>query len=124
MDSLIVNIIVAVGSFWVGWHIRGIVILANLASQPEKMIGILEQIQAINQNGGTESDAEQLTGDELRIERVGNTLYAYSKVDDEFISQGPDLVTLLDAAHKRFPSRSFFGTIESTDPAKELAGSN
>jgi hypothetical protein len=122
MDSIIVHIIVAAGAFWLGWHIRATVILSKLASQPEKMIKILEQIKGINEKEAQgEFGPERIDSDELRIERVGDQLYAYHNDSGEFVSQGSDLVTVLELAHARFPDRVFFGTIESDDPAKELA---
>jgi hypothetical protein len=126
MDAILLDLILWASAFAAGWYIRGALILARLASDPDKMIKILESIRELNRREGSlqSSQPEDVSGDELRIERVGNELYAYTVKDDEFIAQGPDLTTVLELAHKRYPNRSFFGTIAATDPAKELATKN
>jgi hypothetical protein len=108
-------VIVGVVVFWLGWHARGIVILANLSHDPDKMIGILTQIKQINLEDDLDSDDT-----ELRVERVNNMLYAYTNAG-QFIAQGPSLTELLESAHKRFPDKKFFGKIASDNTAKELA---
>lgn len=120
----LIYIIVAVVAFWAGWHIRAAVILAHMSVNPEKMIGILKQIQQINQKeaqGLLEPQLAQRTGTELRIELHGGVLYAYTMDQNEFIAQGPDLQTLLATAQQRFPNREFFGEIAKDNPAKEFA---
>lgn len=119
MGDLLVYIIVAIVAMWVGWHVRGIVFMAIISEEPERMIDILKQIKNINEK---EHRGEPLTeGTELEIERVGNMLYAYVKDTNQFVAQAPDLKSLLDEAHKRFPTRKFFGEIAKDNPAKELA---
>lgn len=114
----IIYIIIGLIAFWLGWHLRGIVILAHLANKPEDMIKILEQVKKINQSEDTD-DAS--TGVELRIERVGNVLYAYRQNDNSFIAQGDNLSAVLETAHSRFPGVTFFGNISQDNPAKEIA---
>jgi hypothetical protein len=125
MEELINYTIVAVIAFWIGWRVRTAIILAKMSLQPEKMIKLLEQVKAINDKElDSDSGIEQISSDELRIERVGEQLYAYTKHNNEFIAQGNDLESVLNSAHRRFPDRTFFGTIESTNSAKEIAISN
>jgi hypothetical protein len=125
MEELINYTIVAVIAFWIGWRVRTAIILAKMSLQPEKMIKLLEQVKAINDKElDSDSGIEQISSDELRIERVGEQLYAYTKNNNEFIAQGNDLESVLNSAHRRFPDRTFFGTIESTNSAKEIAISN
>lgn len=110
--------IVAGIAFAIGWNMRALIILHGLAQNPEHFIKMLEQIKAINkkeENGIPESAVA------LEIERVGNTLYAYSKETNQFMGQGPDLKTLLEIIHKRFPGQVFFGEISNDNPAKEIA---
>lgn len=107
--------------FWMGWVLRGIVILARMSSKPEEMIDILNKIRRINEGKDTEEDVSAKDGIEIRIERVGDMLYAYAKENDEFIAQGPNMTTLLEVAAERFPQRRFFGVIEKDNPAKEIA---
>lgn len=112
-------IILAVIAFIAGWHARGVIIMAHLATNPEKMISILNKIKEINAKEA-QGDFTSSEGTELNIERVGDMLYAYSKETNQFIAQGQDLKTLLDEAQKRFPNDKFFGYIPNGDSAKEL----
>ena len=114
----VIYIVIGLIAFWLGWHLRGVVILAHLANKPEDMIKILEQIKKINQSENTDASP---TGVELRIERVDNVLYAYRQNDNSFIAQGDNLSAVLETAHSRFPGVTFFGEIEANNPAKEIA---
>ena len=118
MDFLSTLVIVAI-SMWAGWHLRGITLIARFGNDPDHFIKLLEQIKDINQKDKLETD-QKANGTELKIERQGNTLFAYIKDDNQFVAQGPDLSSLLEQAQKRFPGRKFFGTIPNGDPAKEL----
>lgn len=114
--SILVLVVIAM---WVGWHLRGIVMLANLSENPDRVIKMLEEIKRINKE---EQEGKPVSkGVELEIERVGSTLYAYTKDTNQFIAQGSDLKALLAEAHRRFPNKVFFGNIPDGDPAKELA---
>lgn len=117
MDIIIYSVIAAV-AFSIGWNLRGVVILANLAKNPKRVISMLEEIERINR---AEERGETIQeGTELVIERVGNTLYAYAKDNNQFIAQGANMSSLLEEAQKRFPGKKFFGLIPHGDPAKEL----
>ena len=120
----LIYIIVASVAFWLGWHIRGIVITINISQNPEKAIKMLEQIKKINAAESVEELKELANGEsnkvKLNIERVGDQLFAYDSDTGHFIAQGVDLPAVLDSAHKRFPSRFFFGTIDKDSSAKEL----
>lgn len=121
MDFLI-YIVVAVVAFWLGWHARGIIFLANISENPERVIDMLNKIKKLNEEeelGIVKTDSAE--GTELFIERVGNMLYAYIKDTNQFVAQAPDLSSLLNEAHKRFPTQKFFGTISKDNSAKELA---
>ena len=123
--DIVLTLVVAGVAFILGWNVRGAVIMANLARNPKNMIEILKRIEQINQ-AEESGDAEAIArldpkATELAIERVGDTLYAYAKDNNQFIAQGPDLKALLESAHKRFPGRTFFGNIPADSPAKELA---
>lgn len=113
-------IIVAAFAFWIGWSIRGIVLLARFGTDPEHFIDILKKIKEINDEEARAAQQDKL-GTELAIERHGEMLYAFVKETNQFIAQGKDLNVLLDEAKKRFPNRKFFGVIEKDNPAKELA---
>jgi hypothetical protein len=119
MDFLIYVAVAAV-AYYIGWHLRGIVMLGNLSVNPDKMIKMLEQVKKINE---AEARGETVDSDdvELEIVRNDNILYGYNKTDGSFVSQGTDLASLLNEANRRFPSKNFFGTIDKDNPAKELA---
>lgn len=126
MEYIVYTIVGAV-AFWLGWHVRGIVVTINIAQNPDKAIKMLEEIKKINAAETVEELREIAKGAKeesnevrLNIERDGDMLYAYDSDTGHFISQGTDLTTVLDLAHKRFPSRFFFGTINKDNPAKEL----
>lgn len=121
MEIFILDVIVLILAFWAGWHLRAIVFLANLSVNPDKVIKMLEEIKRLNAEEEEGVVAQDASGTELFIERVDNMLYAYVKETNQFVAQGPDLKSLLDSAHKRFPSKKFFGTISKDNPAKELA---
>lgn len=115
-------LIVAVVGYMVGYWVRGIVVLFNLSRDPAKIFKMLEEIKDINEAGQSNSlSISKKDSTELFIERVGNNLYAYNKETNQFVAQASDLKTLLDTAHKRFPTEQFFGTISKDNPAKELA---
>jgi hypothetical protein len=119
MEDLLTYIIVAIMAGWIGWNLRGIVLMAAIADNPKKFIKMLQQVADINDKEAEAEVGQDST--ELAIERVNGTLYAYTKDTNQFIAQGPDLKSLLESAHKRFPHKEFFGTIDKNNPAKELA---
>lgn len=121
MEDLLTYIILAVGGIWLGWHLRAIVFMAAISDNPKKFIDMLQKVADINAKEESLLDADNKGTTELDIERVGGTLYAYSKDTNQFVAQGPDLRTLLESAHKRFPNKEFFGEIAKDNPAKELA---
>jgi len=112
---------IAVVAYKVGYHVRGIVILANLSSDPKRTIALLEQLKALNER--EQADPEIVSSDsvQLDIERQGDTLYGYRSDNREFVSQGPTLLALLDSAKLRWPALSFHGRIEKDNSAKEIA---
>jgi hypothetical protein len=117
--DFIIYVVIAVVAFFFGWHVRGIIMLANLGANPDKIIKMLEEIKRINADEA--AGIVHTDGTELFIERVGNSLYAYIKDTNQFVAQGSDLTSVLDTAHRRFPTQKFFGKISKDNPAKELA---
>lgn len=125
LDYLLVGAI----CYWIGYAVRGFVVLTNLARDPQKTIEMLEQIKKINEAESQEQlDAtmdriRNVVPDatELFIEQVNGVFYAYIKDTNRFVAQGSSLAELLDTAHKRFPDSKFFGTVEEEDSAKQVA---
>lgn len=108
MEEVLIYIIFGGFAFWLGWHIRGIIVLANLATNPDKIIKMLEEIKRINQAeeaGETIDDAE---GTEIAPELVGNMWYAYAKDSGEFLGQGSTFDDAIQMATSRFPNKKFW----------------
>ncbi len=106
MDFLTI-IVLAVVAMWIGWHVRGIVILANLAENPDKVIRMLEKIKEINKEEQQELKGA-ITGVEIKPEQVGNMWYAYAADDGAFLGQGPTLEDALKMVSDRFPNKKFW----------------
>lgn len=104
MDFLI-YIVVAVVAFWLGWHARGIIFLANISENPERVIAMLERIKQLNAD---EDQSPAMDSIEVRIEQVGKMVYAYAKDTDNFLGQGSTLEEALSAAADRFPDKKFW----------------
>jgi len=104
MDFLI-YIVVAVVAFYIGWHARGIVFLANISERPDHVIKMLEQIKKLNEE---ETNVEGLDGIEVRMEQVGKMVYAYAKDTNQFIGQGTTSDEALNSACARFPNKKFW----------------
>jgi hypothetical protein len=106
MDFLL-YIVVAVIASWIGWHLRGIVILTNLAEDPDRVIRMLEKIKQINQEEQLEHTGK-LPGVEIKPELVGNVWYAYAAEDNQFLGQGATLEDALKMVADRFPNKKFW----------------
>ena len=111
MDYIIYIVLGAV-AFWLGWHARGIVFLANLSVNPEKMIKMLEEVKRIN---AAESQEEldsivqlQVGAVEVQPEEVKGVWYAYAKDTNQFLGQGSSLEEALTQAANRFPDKKFW----------------
>ena len=105
--EFIAYIVVAVIAAYIGWFARGIVVISNLARDPDRIIKMLEQIKKINleeEAGNKSADG----GIEIEPELVGNVWYAYAKESGQFLAQGPSLEEALKAASDRFPEKTFW----------------
>lgn len=115
--------------FYLGYIIRGMVVIMNLSRNPEATIKMLEQIKKINEAESQEAldatmaNIKQAVPDatELFIEKVNGQYYGYVKETNKFIGQAGNLAELLENAHKRFPNSKFFGTVEEDISAKQVA---
>jgi hypothetical protein len=105
--EFIAYIVIAVMAAYVGWFARGVVMLSNLARDPDRVIKMLEQVKKINQEeelGNTKADG----GIEVQPEQVGNVWYAYAKESGQFLAQGSSLEDAVKAAADRFPEKTFW----------------
>jgi hypothetical protein len=121
MEELLILIAVAaIVGYFVGYHMRAIMLIKGMSEDPDHFIRLLEQVKKINDEHDEEMDKLVADGTELNIERVGNTFYAYIKGTNQFIAQGASIDALMDQAKLRHPDRKFFGTIAKEDSTKEL----
>jgi hypothetical protein len=97
--------VVAVVAYWIGWHARGIIFLANISERPDHMIKMLQKIKEIN-------DSEELglpdDAIEVQTEHVNDSVYAYNKLTGEFLAQAQNLHQVMTEAAKRFPGKKFW----------------
>lgn len=100
-------LVVVVLAMWVGWHVRGIVMLANLSENPDRVIKMLQEIKRINEQEKQEVQSKVI-GVEIKPERVGNMWYAYAADNDQFLGQGPTLDDALKMVKDRFPDKKFW----------------
>lgn len=106
MDAEIISVIVvSILGFWLGWYLRGIIFMAAISENPEKLIKILEELKKINKN---EAVGVKPTAVEVEPERVGLTWYAYAKENGQFLGQGTTLEDALKSASLRFPDKTFW----------------
>jgi len=126
MDTWIIWVVGCSVAFWLGQFVgkqrATLDLMRALAKDPESFMQAAAQIKKIE-------EAEKISElasinlnsrTEMRIERVGEQLYAYAKDTDEFLAQASNLDKLLDAVKQRFPEQEFFGTLNAEEPAKEL----
>jgi hypothetical protein len=108
----IIYIVLGVVAFWLGWHARAIVFMANLSIDPERTIKMLEKIREINE-ANTEEELDsivstQLDAVEVEPEQVKGVWYAYAKPTGQFLGQGSSLEEALTQAANRFPDKKFW----------------
>jgi len=108
MEEVLLYVIALGFAFWLGWHLRSIVMIANLATNPDKVIKMLEKIKEINAAEADGKDASELEGTEIAPEQVGNVWYAYAKDSGQFLGQGPTFEDALKMAAERFPNKKFW----------------
>jgi hypothetical protein len=103
--SLAIDFLFLAVAFWAGIHYAQVRFLFNISKNPEKFIGMLEQIKAINQNEeiGVPEDAI-----EVQAEQVNDMVYAYDKASGQFLAQAQSLHQAMVEASKRFPSKKFW----------------
>ncbi len=100
-------IVVFIIAMYIGWHLRGVVFLANLSENPDRVIKMLERIKQINAEeaaGNVMADG----GVEVTAEHVQGYWYAYSKENGQFLGQGPTFEAALKSACERFPGKKFW----------------
>lgn len=118
--DIIEVVLIACAALWIGWRVHEVFIIHIIRTNPEILKELAKVVEDHKDELGTEeitvvkSDGQKVDteGVEMIVEREGNLLYAYSKATNQFIAQGDTLENLLSTAHKRFPGKTFFGTLE------------
>jgi hypothetical protein len=121
-DLIIIAVVAAIIGYFVGYHMRAIMLIKGMSEDPDHFIRMLEQVKKINSEFDNEKALleQGVDGTELSIEREGNMFYAYTKDTNQFIAQGVTMDALMEQAKLRHPDRKFFGTISKEDSTKEL----
>jgi hypothetical protein len=116
MEVLIWDTIIVGLCIWVGWHLRGIMLIRNILRNPDGMIKLINEVKAIDQRDDTATGKEGAR--RIRVEKHGEELYLFAEDNDEFLAQGPTLEVALERIEKRFPGDSFRGIIAKEDAEK------
>lgn len=102
--EFILILVLLVLAFYLGWKCHEWFMFEALQDSPE----IFEKaIAAAKRYGGQEDDikAEELV--EMEIEVVNGVVYAYNKVNGQFLAQASTVTLAAIAASKRFPGVAF-----------------
>ena len=105
MENFIIDLLVLLAVFWLGWKLRGVWIVITLAARPQLMAEIARQAQDIAQ---AEVEGEPRN---IRVEKHADCLYLYAEDNDEFLAQGKTLEEALAQVELRFPNKEFQGKI-------------
>jgi hypothetical protein len=102
-DLISVAIFVAL-AFYIGWFCRGVSIMSKLAQDPDRMIGLLEEIRKINQTESQDLPADVI---EMDLQKQNGLVYLYNKGTGEFLAQGANIEAAVKIAAERFPGKRF-----------------
>jgi len=91
MSDIILGVLlgICVTFLFVYWYVRGLVmrVMKDIDNHIEKAVATLLPI---------------------RVERVNNEIYCYSKEDNQFLCQGRTAVEIRDALRDRYPERTAY----------------
>ena len=116
MEVLFWDSLIMAACVWVGWHLRGIMLLKNILRDPDRMIKLIEDVKRIDLNEDTKK--QNSGARRIRVEKHGEELYLFAEDNDEFLAQGSTLQEALDRIEKRFPGDNFKGIIRKEDAEK------
>lgn len=105
----LIDLLVLVLVFWLGWRLRGWWMIITMAQNPEPMMAALKRVQQLN------TEAESTGPRRIRVERIGLQLYLYAEDNDEFLAQGHSLEEAIAQIELRFPGDEFRGHISRED---------
>lgn len=105
MEFDLISVAIFVGmAFYIGWFCRGVSIMQKLAEEPERMIGLLEQIRKINENEARDIPEDVI---EMDLRKQNGLVYLYNKASGEFLAQGANIEAAVKIAAERFPGKRF-----------------
>jgi len=99
-------VFVAIAAFTVGKHWALFQFSQNLSQDPDRMIAILNKIKEINaevEDNGMPEDAIP-----LKIEQVGEQVFAYNQITGEFLAQAQSVYQVALLAAARHPDKKFW----------------
>ena len=96
---------IAIGFFWGVWRATQSFI-QRIVDKPEEIQEIMSQVQQLSKEEDNTTTPLTDTSNDIKIEHHQGTVYLYDN-NNEFLAQGTDVTTALDAAKKRFPNRKF-----------------
>jgi hypothetical protein len=102
MDSIILYLVIAFVAFVMGWKLRGLLMIAAMSDDPEKIINMLKEVKKINESEASDVKVE------VEPEKVNGHWYAYAKETGQFLAQGSTLEEALKIASIRFPNKTFW----------------
>jgi len=99
-------VFVAIVAYHIGKHWAMWTFSQNLSNDPDRMIAILNKIKEINsevEENGMPEDAIP-----LKIEQVGEQVFAYNQITGEFLAQAQSVYQAALLAIARHPGKKFW----------------
>ena len=116
MDDMLSTLLIFLSGFIVGWFYHARSMLTRITQDPDKIIALLEKYKLAK----IEMEQDELSTDttELRVEKIGDQFYLFTKDTNEFLAQGLSLDDALESIKQRYPDRNFKGSIPKEDAEK------
>lgn len=99
MEDLFVWLVLVVVGAWLGWHARGIHIIANLARNPQSVIRLLERMKELDQE--TQGLGQDL---EVELREDQGQFYCWTHTG-EFLGQGSTREAAIARAEQARPGQ-------------------
>lgn len=105
MPEYLVTLIMILIAFWLGWRVRTAILMYHLSEDPDKMIGILNKIKAINAKADNNDSEDVKTAGAVKIEHHHGHVYLFESETDKFLAQGETIADAIAMMDKRFPGQ-------------------
>ena len=109
------TLLIFLSGFIIGWFYHARSMLTRITHDPDKIIALLEKYKLAKIE--MEQDESTVTT-ELRVEKIGDQFYLFTKDTNEFLAQGLSLDDALESIKQRYPDRNFKGSIPKEDAEK------